>query len=195
MRFRLTLLVALSTLAATVAGAQTPNLNNRVNGTVKSVGNGHIVVDTARGDFDLTVTAQTRYGIRNSSNATDIKPGTYLGTSNQNGAAADTGTATEVHVMEKGPNLQFPMNDTGLTMTNGRVTSVKSTDKGQEMEIDYGKDTKRRVTVTGNTSVTTQTDATAADVKPGVHVMAILGATPDTKSTATFVTIDPAAKK
>ncbi len=60
MRFRLTLLVALSTLAATVAGAQTPNLNNRVNGTVKSVGNGHIVVDTARGDFDLTVTAQTR---------------------------------------------------------------------------------------------------------------------------------------
>lgn len=192
MKFRLTLLVALGTLATTIASAQTPNLNNRINGTVKSVAADHIVVTTAKGDVDLAITAQTRYGLRNASNANDIKPGTYLGTSNQNGSAPDTGTATEVHVMEKGPNIQFPMNDTGLTMTNGRVTSVKRTDKGQEMEIDYGKDTKRRVTVTGDTSVTTQTDATVADVKPGLHVMAILSA--DSKST-TYVTIEPAAKK
>ena len=194
MKFHLILFAAAGTLVTTIAGAQTLNLNNRVDGTVKSVSSGHIILTTVKGDFDLIVTPQTRYGIRNVSNANEIKPGTYLGTSNQNGAAPDTGTATEVHVMEKGPNVQFPMNETGLTMTNGRVTSVKRTDKGQEMEIDYGKDTKRRVTVTGDTSVTTQTDATAADVKPGLHVMAILG-TGDAKSTATYVTLEPAAKK
>lgn len=191
MKIRLTFLVACSLFAATAASAQQPGANNRVNGVVKSVSGGHVIITTMKGDVDLALTEQTRYGVRHETSTGNIKPGTYLGTSNQNGAAPNTGTATEVHILPSGPNLQFPMDDKGLTMTNGRVTSVKRTDKGQEMEIDYGKDTKRQVTVTSDTSVTSQVDGTVADLKPGATVLALT----DGKTTATFITVQPPAKK
>ena len=58
----------------------------------------------------------------------EIKPGGYLGTANVTSPAG--GKATEVHLMDNGPNVHFAMDaDKGLMMTNGHVKSVQTTAK------------------------------------------------------------------
>src|SRR5262249_18510570 len=131
-----------------------------------------------------------------SANVSDIKAGSYLGTSNQNNADASQGTATEVHLMDNGPNVHYAMNQNGLMMTNGHVKDVKTTDKGQEMDIDYGQGTTRHVVVTKETSMTRMVDVGVAGLKPGTKVSALTGAAKDGgMAPATFITVAaPAAK-
>src|SRR5690349_514522 len=100
MPIRSTITAILLAVVAVSAGAQPPGpQGTRIAGTVKSVTAGDVTLTTANGDVDIAVTTQTRVLVRQEASVSDIKPGAYLGTSNQNSAAdSNAGTATEVHL-------------------------------------------------------------------------------------------------
>jgi len=184
---------ALLAVVALSAGAQQQGpQGTRISGTVKSVTAGDVTLATASGDVAVAITAQTRVLLRQEASVSDIKPGAYLGTSNQNSPAdSNSGTATEVHLGDNGPNVNFPMNNSGLTMTNGHVKTVTSTPAGKEMDIDYGQSTTRHVLVKQDTVITKMKDVGVAGLKAGLEVNAMTTAVTEGKPTATFILIGP----
>jgi hypothetical protein len=189
-----TIAAALLAVIAVSAGAQQPGpQGTRIAGTVKSVTPGDVTLATAKGDVEIAVTTQTRVLVRQEASVSDIKPGAYLGTSNQNSAAdGNAGTATEVHLGDNGPNVNFPMNNSGLTMTNGHVKAVTSTPDGKEMDIDYGQRTTRHVLVKHDTVITKMKEVGVAGLKAGLEVNAMTTSGTNGKPTATFILIGPA---
>jgi hypothetical protein len=194
MRFPL-ISFALVVLTAAAAGAQQAPQGVRIAGTVKSVAAADVVLATPKGNVDIAITPQTRVLVRQSAAKDDIKQGIYLGTSNQNSAEAGTGTAKEVHMMDKGPNVNFAMNKSGLMMTNGYVKSVTHTAKGDEIDIDYGQAQTRHVIVSKDTIMTRMVDLGAAGLKPGLEVSANTTTGPSGKPTATFIVVTTSAAK
>lgn len=193
MSMQSTIAAALLAVVAVSAGAQQGPPGTRIAGTVKSVTAGDVKLATANGDVDVAITAQTRVLVRQDASVSDIKPGAYLGTSNQNSAAdSNSGTATEVHLGDDGPNVNFPMNNSGLTMTNGHVKAVTSTPAGKEMDIDYGQNTTRHVLVKQDTVITRMKEVGVAGLKSGLEVNAMTTAGTNGKPTATFIMIGPA---
>jgi hypothetical protein len=194
MPIRSTIAATLLTVVAISAGAQQVPQGTRITGTVKSVTAGDVTLATAKGDIDIAVTTQTRVLVRQGASVSDIKPGAYLGTSNQNSAAdSNSGTATEVHLGDNGPNVNFPMNQSGLTMTNGHVKAVTSTPQGKEMDIDYGQSTTRHVLVKQDTVITKVKEVGVAGLKAGLEVNAMTTSGTNGKPTATFILIGPAS--
>ncbi|HWG77911.1 MAG TPA: hypothetical protein VN660_14125 [Steroidobacteraceae bacterium] len=192
MRVLLTSAVALLAVFAIPAGAQQAPRGTRISGTIKTVAADHLLLATASGDVDIGLTAHTRVLERESASVSDIKPGSYLGTSNQNSADdSSAGTATEVHLADNGPNVNFPMNKSGLTMTNGHVKAVTATPAGEEMDIDYGKGTDRHVLVKEGTPVTKTKELGLAALKPGVEISATTSRASDGKATASFIVVGP----
>jgi hypothetical protein len=193
MPIRSTIVAALLAVVAISSGAQQGPQGTRIAGTVKSVTAGDVTLATANGNIDIAVTAETRVLVRQEASVSDIKPGAYLGTSNQNSAGdSNSGTATEVHLGDNGPNVNFPMNNSGLTMTNGHVKAVTSTPAGKEMEIDYGQSTTRHVLVKQDTVITKMKEVGVAGLKAGLEVNAMTTAGTNGKPTATFILIGPA---
>jgi len=189
---RLTL-VAMFGLFTAPASAQTANppafVGAPVTGTVKAVNSDRVVLSTAKGDVDVPLTPETRVLTREEAAASEIKPGGYVGTANVTNAAG--GTATEVHMMDNGPNVHFPMNEApGLMMTNGHVKSVQITPKGQEMDVDYGAGI-RHVVVPPATPVTRMIASDVASLRIGEAVTARFRAAADGKSTAAYIVVDP----
>ena len=193
-------LLSLSCAAALVAGAalaQTPSAtaSGPITGVVKSVAPDALVVTTASGDVTVGMSAQTRVLKREPGAASDIKPGAYLGASNQSASDGVNNTATEVHVMANGPNVEQqmdPQHNPGLMMTNGHVISVKATDRGEEMDVDYGGAAPRHVVVPHNAAMSRLTDVGASALQPGMKVMARTAAGADGKPLASFVLIGAA---
>ncbi len=181
-------------VVAISAGAQQPGpQGTRIAGTVKSATASDVTLATAHGDVDIAITARTRVLAREEASVRDIKPGAYLGTSNQNSATdSNSGTATEVHLGDNGPNVNFPMNNSGLTMTNGHVKSVTSTPAGKEMDIDYGKSTTRHVLVKQDTVITRMKEVGVGGLRAGLEVNAMTTSGTNGKPTATFILIGPA---
>jgi hypothetical protein len=193
MRIASLFVVALLTAVVTPAGAQRAPQGTRLAGTVKSVNSTDLVLATANGNVDVALSPRTRVLVRESASASDIKPGAYLGTANQSSAAdSNAGTATEVHLADNGPNVNFPMNESGLTMTNGHVKTVTSTPDGKEMDIDYGQSTTRRVLVKNGTVVTKMNEVGVQALKPGVEVNAMTNPGTDGRPTANFILVGPA---
>src|SRR6185312_8048332 len=160
---------------------------------VKSVTASDVTLATANGDVDVALTAQTRVLARQGASVSDIKPGAYLGTSNQNSPAdSNSGTATEVHLGDNGPNVNFPMNNSGLTMTNGHVKAVTATPAGKEMDIDYGQNTTRHVLVKQDTVITKMKEVGVAGLKAGLEVNAMTTAGTNGKPQASFILIGQA---
>jgi hypothetical protein len=190
MNSRQPIAVALLTLVAALAGAQQAPRGVRITGTVKSVTADKLVLTTAKGDVAIAITTQTRVLVSRPASARDIKPGAYLGTANQNGAA-DTGTATEIHLANDGPNVNCPMNDSGLTMTNGHVKRVHRTSSGEELDIDYGKSTTRHVVVPAQTPVTRMVTVGKDALKTNVSVNAMTTTGADGSPVATFILLGP----
>lgn len=188
MRLQLVTLT-LVVLTATAASAQRAPQGVRIAGTIKSVAAADVVLATPKGNVDIAITPETRVLVRQPAAADEIKAGTYLGTSNQNGAAPDSGTAKEIHMMAKGPNVNFAMNKSGLMMTNGTVKSVTHTAKGDEIDIDYGQAQTRHVIVNKDTAMTRMVDLGAAGLKPGLEVSANTTTGAGGKPTATFIMI------
>jgi hypothetical protein len=194
MRIKPMFAVALIVVIAIPAGAQAPS-GTRFAGTIKSLTANHVLVATASGDIDVVVTSHTRVMVRQPANVRDIKTGAYLGTSNQDSATdSNAGTATEVHLADNGPNVNFPMNKSGLTMTNGHVKAVTPTPAGEEMVVDYGSST-RHVLVKKGTVVTKLKEVEISELKPGLEVNGMTNPGPDGKATATFIIAGPAAPR
>ena len=149
---------ALVILTAAAAVAQQAPSGVRIAGTVKSVAVTHVILATPKGNVDIAITPQTRVLVRRPAATDEIKPGTYLGTSNQNSTEVGTGNAKEIHMMDKGPDVNFAMNKSGLMMTNGHVKSVTHTAKGEEIDVDYGKAQTRHVIVSKDTAMTRMVD-------------------------------------
>jgi hypothetical protein len=187
------MLIAAAAFVSQALVAQQPPQGERVVGTVKTVTASELTITTPKGDAPLAITPQTRVLKRQPAGAGDIKPGAYLGTSNQNAPQSDTGTATEIHLMDSGPNVNYPMNDSGLTMTNGHVKSVTKTAAGQEMDIDYGNGSTRHVVVPADTHINKLADVGVGALKPGDRVGAMTTKGADGKPVATYVSIDPPA--
>lgn len=186
---------ALVVLAAATAVAQPAPQGVRIAGTVRSVAAGDVILATPKGNVDIAITPQTRVLVRRPAAADEIKPGTYLGTSNQNGTEVGTGTAKEIHMMDKGPDVNFAMNKSGLMMTNGHVKSVTQTAKGEEIDVDYGKAQTRHVIVSKDTVMTRMVDLGVAGLKPGVEVSANTTTGAGGKPTATFIVVTTSAAK
>jgi len=190
-------LLSLSCAAAIAAGAalaQTPSAtaSGPIAGVIKSVDPNTIVVTTSSGDVTVSMGAQTRVLKRETGALVDIKPGTYLGTSNQTAPDGVSNTATEVHVMANGPNVEQqmdPQHNPGLMMTNGHVTSVKTTTQGAEMDVDYGGAQPRHVVVPQNATMSRLVDVGASALQPGQQVMARTSVAADGKPLASFVLI------
>jgi len=160
-----------------------------ISGTLKSVGADQIVLATPKGDVTVALTPKTQVLSSQSASASDIKPGSYLGTSNQNAAAPNTGTASEIHLGDNGPNVNSPMNNSGLTMTNGHVKAVSHTKAGAELDIDYGQPTMRHVVVPDNTRITKMVNTRLSDLKPGVMLNAMTANGPDGKPVANMIMV------
>jgi len=166
-----------------------PPMGERITGAVKSVAADHIVLSTDKGEVEVLVTPQTRVMDREPASASEIKAGGYLGTANVTSASG--GTATEVHLMDNGPNVHSVMNaDTGLMMTNGHVTSVKTTANGEEMDVNYGSGVQH-VVVPANTPVTRMVASDIASLKMGEVVTAAVRPDADGKLTAAFIVLSP----
>ncbi|MDB5421433.1 MAG: hypothetical protein JWR59_1380 [Brevundimonas sp.] len=195
MRSRLLLILSASAFVAGGALAQTPPgpaPGMQVAGVVKSVTPGQVTLATANGDVAIALDAKTRVMRREAGKVDEIKPGVYLGTSNLTAADGVSNTATEVHVMADGPNVHYPMdpkNNPALMMTNGHVKSVSVTDKGQEIDVDYGAAQTRHVVVAKSTAMTHITDLGLAGLKPGVEVSARTAAGPDGKPLAQYILV------
>jgi hypothetical protein len=186
---------ALVVLAAGAAVAQPAPQSVRIAGTVKSVAAGDVILATPKGNVDISITPQTRVLVRRPAATDEIKPGTYLDTSNQNGTRVGTGTAKEIHMMDRGPDVNFAMNKSGLMMTNGHVKSVTHTAKGEEIDVDYGKSRTRHVIVSKDTVMTRMVDLGATGLKPGVEVSANTTTGAGGKPMANFIMVTtPAAK-
>jgi hypothetical protein len=194
MRFPL-ISFALVLLTAAAASAQQAPRGVRIAGTVKSVTAAEVILATPKGNVDIAITPQTRVLVRRPAATDEIKPGAYLGTSNQNSAEAGTGTAKEIHMMDKGPDVNFAMNKSGLMMTNGTVKSVTHTAKGDEIDIDYGQAQTRHVIVSKDTVMTRMVDLGATGLTPGVEVSANTTTGADGKPTATFIVVTTSAAK
>lgn len=193
---RLTLVLAAATLALAAGAAQgeTPAapqpMPQRVSGTVKALPPGHLLLTTASGEVDLLVTPQTRVLTRTAASAAEIAAGSYLGSANV--TTAEGGQATEVHLMADGPNVHSTMDaNAGLMMTNGHVTSVQTTAKGREIDVNYGTGA-RRIVVAADTPVTRMVASDLSSLKVGAAVTAILkpGEGPPT---ANYITFTPPA--
>jgi hypothetical protein len=193
MRSTLLIASALLVLAGGAAMAQQPpQMGPPVTGAVKAVTDGHLLLATPSGEVDLKVDATTRVLKREATQAQDIKPGAYLGTSNLTAADGVSNAATEVHIMASGPNVHYAMDPThnpALMMTNGHVKSVKTTAKGQEMEVDYGGATTRHVVVGQQTDVTQMAELGLAGLKPGMTVTARSTPGADGKPLARFILV------
>lgn len=191
---RLGVLIVSATLAlAGAAHAQTtapqPVMPQRIAGTVKSLSSDQLVLGTDKGEVRLPITPQTRVLASETASATEIAPGSYLGTANV--TTADGGEATEVHLMASGPNVHTPMDDAGMMMTNGRVKSVTTTSRGREMDIDYGAGS-RHVVVPAQAPVTRMVASDLASLKTGTAVTAIVRPDADGKPSVTAITLTPA---
>jgi len=182
-------------VAAAAASAQQAPQGVRIAGTIKSVAAADVILATPKGNVDIAITPQTRVLVRQPAAADEIKQGIYLGTSNQNGAEPGSGTAKEIHMMAKRPNVNFAMNKSGLMMTNGTVKSVTHTAKGDEIDIDYGQAQTRHVIVSKDTVMTRMVDLGAAGLKPGLEVSANTTTGAGGKPTATFIMITTPATK
>lgn len=195
MRIQPMLAAALLAVIAIPAGAQqrAPQ-GERITGTVTSVTTSQLTLATANGDINIALTPHTRVFVREPASISDIKPGAYLGTANQNNTSgSNAGTAKEIHLARNGPNVDFPMNKSGLMMTNGHVKSVTSTSDGLEMDINYGKNTTRHVLVKKNTPITRMKDMGVTGLRPGLKVTAMTTRGSDKRLTATFILIEPAS--
>lgn len=185
-----TCLLAIS--SAAFAQAPSSAMRQGVAGVVKSISATELVLTTANGDVSIGMTPQTRVLARENAAVSEIRPGIYLGTSNHTAADGTSNTATEVHVMANGPNVNYamdPANDPSLMMTNGHVTAVQNTAKGTEMDVDYGQGQPRHVVVTNDTSMTRMNDVGVAGLHAGEQVNARTSTDAQGHQTALFVAI------
>jgi len=173
-------MVAASTIYAI---AQQPPTPTRVRGSIEAV-NGDVLTVKSRGgeDFSLRMTPDIRIVGITKIALTDIKVGSFIGTTTVPGPDGIQ-NAVEVHV--------FPedMRGTGegsrpydlrpnSSMTNATVAESVVSDDGHTLLIKY-KGGEKKVQVTAETPVVTYVPGDKGDLKPGAKVIAFMKKLPD----------------
>ena len=178
-------LFALAMVAASTiyAIAQQPPVPTRVRGSIEGV-NGDVLAVKSRGgeDFSLRMTPDIRIVGITKIALTDIKVGSFIGTTTVPGPDG-VQNAVEVHV--------FPedMRGTGegtrpydlrpnSSMTNATVAESVVSNDGHTLLIKY-KDGEKKVLVAPETPVVTYVPADKSDLKPGAKVIAFMKKLPD----------------
>jgi hypothetical protein len=175
--------VAMVVASSLYAIAQQPPSPTRVRGTVEGVDGDMLAVKSRAGeDFRLRMTADIRVvGIAKIS-LSDIKVGSFIGTTTVPGPDGAQ-NAVEVHV--------FPedMRGTGegsrpfdlrpnSTMTNATVAQTVAGNDGHTLLIKY-KDGEKKVVVSPETPVVTYVPADKSELKAGAKVIAAMKKLPD----------------
>jgi hypothetical protein len=173
-------MVAASTIYAIAQQAPVPT---RVRGSIEGV-NGDVLAVKSRGgeDFELRMTPDIRIVGITKIALTDIKVGSFIGTTTVPGPDG-VQNAVEVHV--------FPedMRGTGegsrpydlrpnSSMTNATVAESVVSNDGHTLLIKY-KDGEKKVLVAPETPVVTYVPADKSDLKPGAKVIAFMKKLPD----------------
>jgi len=161
----LTLLAALG--AAFSAQAQT---QQRVRCTITSIDGDTLSVKTREGeDLKLALTPKTTYGAVKKIELSEIKPGSFIGTSAVKGEGGML-VAREVHVLPPGTNPGHRPWDLepGSTMTNANVNAVMNDVKGRVLTLEYPGGSQK-VLVPESTPVVVGIPATRADLKVGEY--------------------------
>jgi hypothetical protein len=184
--------LALTLFTATSLHAQVAPQMNRVQGKVAAISAGQITLTKADGTT-ATVPLLPNWTVRASKSVSveDIKPGSYLGTTNY--AKPDgTGTSLEVHVSppgQTGPGVDFVMDaNAGTTMTNGVVGTVVQGAKGRVLTVNYGKGV-RTITVPPGVPILMSVEGDKSAVTVGKSVTVTNVARPE--GAAQFITINP----
>jgi hypothetical protein len=175
--------VAMVVASSLYAIAQQPPSLTRVRGTIEGVDGDMLAVKSRAGeDFRLRMTADMRVvGIAKIS-LSDIKVGSFIGTTTVPGPDGAQ-NAVEVHV--------FPedMRGTGegsrpfdlrpnSTMTNATVAQTVAGNDGHTLLIKY-KDGEKQVVVSPETPVVTYVPADKSELKAGAKVIAAMKKLPD----------------
>jgi len=173
-------MVAASTIYAI---AQQPPSPTRVRGSIEAV-NGDVLAVKSRGgeDFSLRMTPDIRIVGITKIALTDIKVGSFIGTTTVPGPDGIQ-NAVEVHV--------FPENMRGTgegsrpydlrpnsSMTNATVAESVVGNDGHTLLIKY-RDGEKKVQVAPETPVVTYVPADKTDLKPGAKVIAFMKKLPD----------------
>src|SRR3984893_13071721 len=185
---RFTLMRPLVAVAMVVASclyaiAQQPPSPTRVRGTIEGVDGDMLAVKSRAGeDFKLRMTADMRVvGIAKIS-LSDIKVGSFIGTTTVPGPDG-TQNAVEVHVFPES------MRGTGegsrpwdlrpnSTMTNATVAESVAGNDGHMLTVKY-KDGEKKVVVSPETPVVTYVPGDKSDLKAGAKAIAFVKKLPD----------------
>jgi hypothetical protein len=175
--------VAMVVASCLYAIAQQPPSLTRVRGTVEGVDGDMLAVKSRAGeDFRLRMTSDMRVVGITKISLSDIKVGSFIGTTTVPGADGSQ-NAVEVHV--------FPedMRGTGegsrpfdlrpnSTMTNATVAQTVAGNDGHTLLIKY-KDGEKKVVVSPETPVVTYVPADKSELKAGAKVIAAMKKLPD----------------
>ena len=182
--FRRPLIALVMVAASTVyAIAQKAPVPTRVRGTIEAVDRDTLTVKSRSGeDYKLHMTADMLVLGLTKISLSDIKPGSFIGTTTVPGPDGMP-TAVEVHV--------FPENMRGTgegsrpydlkpnsTMTNATVSESVVGNDGHTLTVKY-RDGEKKVLVTPETPVVTYVPAEKADLKAGAKVIAFMKQLPD----------------
>jgi hypothetical protein len=193
-RFSLTVLAA--ALSAGFANAATPPEHLR--GTLQSVAATYVTLQTTGGATQVALTSDTSYALATKSSLNAILPGSYIGTAAA-GTGPDM-TALEVVIFppamrgageghypwDKLPDVSKPgasassmtngsvsaiaiPRKTDSSMTNGSVQTVSTLPGAKQISVVYHGG-KQIILVLPTTPVVSISSASAAALKPGVHV-------------------------
>lgn len=173
--------------------AQQPPTPSRVRGTVEGVDGDVMAVKSRSGeDFKLRMTGETRVVGITKISLSDIKVGSFIGTTTVPGPDGIQ-SAIEVHV--------FPedMRGTGegsrpfdlrpnSTMTNATVAESVAGNDGHTLLVKY-KDGEKKVVVPPDCPVVTYVPADKSELKAGAKIIAFMKKLPDGSFEATRVSV------
>lgn len=201
------------TAAAPTEAASTSEVQPEILvGQVKAVTATQLTIASQDTTETVELTPATVFMSAHKGTLADIKPGSFLGTTNVPDADG-VGSSTEVHIFPPGvemgegdrPMPAAPGSDTASRMTNGTVSSagpatggsrmtngavgtVSGGTGGIEMDVTY-EGGKRHIVVSPDTPIQVMSSASAKQLKEGTTV--VVGVVPgdNDSETATFVNI------
>jgi hypothetical protein len=147
---------------------------HRIRGTIESVNGANLTIKPSSGaSFVLHLADGARVVQAVAASAADVKPGTYVGITNEVGPDGKQ-TAVEVHIFPeamRGTGAGERSWDLSKTsrMTNGAVGTKVTAVDGDKLEITY-KGGSSTITLKPGTQIMAFTPGSVSDLKPGTHV-------------------------
>jgi hypothetical protein len=182
--------VAASSLAAI---AQQPPTPSRVRGSIEAVDGDTLAVKSRSGeDYKLHVSADTKVAGLTKISLSDIKVGSFIGTTTVPGPDGGA-NAIEVHVFPESMrgtgegSRPFDLRPNS-TMTNATVAESVAGNDGHTLLVKY-KDGEKKVVVSPDTPVVTYVPADKSELKAGAKIIAFFKKLPDGSFEATRVSV------